>query len=121
MGSLKTKKNNQKLQRKLVTQLNKKGKTGKFEKNGKYKTSMKKKIKYNKKGGGEHILDDNFSNNYEKYENYENYEKIDGDIEVEENFDGALRGLGDGLKIGQPIGQDDNRKPMPNMPNCCIL
>ena len=40
---------------------------------------------------------------------------------IGENFEGAIRGLGDGLKINQPIGEGDKRQPMPEMPDCCIL
>jgi hypothetical protein len=113
MKSLKTKKNTQILEKKKNKQLNKlnkrNGKTFKPIKNMN-KHSLKKSIKYNKKGGGEYQLDDQFS---------QDYESVEGDSK--ESFEGALRGLGDGLKIEQPIGQGDGRQPMPEMPDCCIL
>ncbi len=111
--TLKTKKNHQKLEKKRLKQkINNEVKHG--VKNGVNTKPKKRSLKYNKKGGGEIDGVDNFNQEYEKID-------TNNGIKSSENFEGELRGLGDGLKINQPIGQGDNRQPMPEMPDCCIL
>ncbi len=108
--TLKTKKNKEKLQKKKNKQLKKRSdKMGGMVNNmqKKKKHSLKKPMSYNKKGGGDYEINDNFNNEYDNVMN-------------KEDFEGALRGLGDGLKIEQPIGAAENRQPMPEMPECCV-
>ena len=107
MKSLKTKKNIQPLEKKRNKYVKKRNMKPKQET---HKASLKKSLKYNKKGGGEFQLDDNFN---------QEYENIDGTVKIEEKFEG-VRGLGDGLKI-QPGGKGGGMEPMPEIPDCCIL
>jgi hypothetical protein len=113
MKTLKTKKNTQKLEKKRLKQKIKNGvKQG--VKNGiDTKQEKKRSLKYNKKGGGESEVYDNFNQEYESVDT--------NNGTIGENFEGEFRGLGDGLKISQPIGEGDKRQPMPEMPECCIL
>jgi hypothetical protein len=110
MKSLKTKKNTQTLEKIRNKHLKKRNMKPKQETSKMHKSSLKKSLKYNKKGGGEFQLDDNFN---------QEYENIDGTVKIEENFEG-VRGIGDGLKI-QPGGKGGGMAPMPEMPDCCIL
>ena len=118
MKTLKTKKNNQKLEKKRLKQKIKNGEKQGVKNGIDTKQEKKRSLKYKKKGGGcEHAVYDNFN---QEYESVDTNNDTNNDT-IGENFEGALRGLGDGLKISQPIGEGDKRQPMPEMPDCCIL